>query len=105
MDLYENLVSVLLGHKGYFYLPQVDIHKGTGPNGRLACLDFVALNFADEEIYLIEVTKQGQEKNATKKINPADYPDVENYVKNYTLHGNSNNYKMTWWAMPDKPLR
>jgi hypothetical protein len=99
MDLYEDAVeSYLTICERCAVIPQVPILKDQEGQPWEAYPDFLALNFGQQQAWIVEVTKSrnwGSVKNLIQK-RAIERPDIEAYIKRFTLNGQISDFGIEW---------
>jgi len=98
MDLYEDVTQIYLtAVEGLFLLPQCQIKHSVEGKPWFACPDFVALDFRDRRIQVIEVTKRDARDTVelAEKLRLSHRSHVEHYVRTTTL-ANALEYPFQW---------
>jgi len=99
MDLYEEVVHFYLTViEGCAVTPQVPILRSIEGKEWYAYPDFLALNFKDRLIQIVEVTKATDPKSSLKlaaKLRPDHRDNVEHYIKTVTLD-NQLSFEICW---------
>jgi hypothetical protein len=98
VDFYEQLVHFYLtAIEKCLVIPQVEILKSPTGESWVAYPDFLALDFSNRLIQVIEVTK-GWKATSTlaPKLKQQHRTYVEDYIKSSTLQGELRNFSLLW---------
>lgn len=98
MEYYEELIHYYLTSvKQFPVLPQAAILRNSEEKDWKADVDFVALDFSSQKIYLIEVTSNTNYPcGAVEKLAPQNHMHIENYVRRHLLQ-DSLSFPIIWW--------
>ncbi|MEX5219454.1 MAG: hypothetical protein NW701_16615 [Nitrospira sp.] len=99
MEFYEGLVhSYLTAVRRFLVLPQAEIlHNSEGEPWK-ADVDFVALDFKGEKIYLVEVSSSSDyPAKAVDRLLEENYKNIEPYIKSELLRNQLSSFKVIWW--------
>ncbi|BCA56782.1 hypothetical protein W02_39220 [Nitrospira sp. KM1] len=81
-------------------LPQAAIQKNIHGNPWKADLDFVALDFLEKKVYLIEVKSSSSYLKASKvleRLTKANCDNIESYVNGTILKNELASFTNAWW--------
>lgn len=99
MDFYEELMSIYLAViNRFFILHQASILKDVEGRPWLADIDHLAIDFRNQKILLVEVSKGSARPNKiVERLSPKNYVNIERYIKEEILLNELKRFKMEWW--------
>ncbi len=99
MDFHEELVHFYLtAYRGLSALPQAAIQKDVNGRPWNADLDFMAVDFAKKNIYLVEVSSSTDYpvKICERLVDP-NFKNIEPYVRTEILQNELSSFTLSWW--------
>jgi len=99
MDLYEELVHFYLTVvEGCAAIPQVPVLRSIDDEPWYAYPDFLALDFKERSIQIIEVSKATTPSfpKLAEKLKPDHRKNVEHYIRTKTLNGQLPDFSICW---------
>ena len=99
MEFYEELAHFYLtAFRQFSVLPQAAILRNREGKGWKADVDFVALDFSSQTIYLIEVSNSSDyPAKAVERLHENNYKNIESYIRSEILKNELSSFKIVWW--------
>ena len=99
MEFYEELVHFYLtAFRQFSVLPQAAVLRNSEGKGWKADVDFVALDFKSQRIFLIEVSSSSAyPEKAVERLLESNYRNIEPYIRNEILKNELSSFKIVWW--------